>query len=161
MKADRLRFRNPDGIGVMSVRYRPGSDSGWLVTAVGSRKRESTGIPWPQNDGSKKNRHGMTSAQQHAYDRGIKILKARALAFTHPEAYSRQDDPTTRTLTLYQAIEDFKKSVGFDKLPRGVRVRYSGAISHFLIGPGYGDMPLEYSCCDGAFAIGRTNASSQ
>lgn len=140
---EKIKLANPEGIGNLSVRYRPNSNRGWIVTNVGNRKRERTGIPWPEDDGSRKDKHGFTDAQRRAIAKAMPLLKQRALEWEHPEIRQVTAEPK-KIITLEQAIAEFNAAKDIKEKRADIQSRYRNAVYHFLLQPPhYGDIPLQ------------------
>lgn len=134
-----FKIRNPEGIGVLYVRQYTGR--AWLVTHVGNRRHQATGIPWPDDDGTKRNRLGITQRQQVAVNRGLAILQQRVLEYRHPELRQEPTEAPTR-LMLSAAIEEFNHAKGVHSKSKAIQSRYRNAVEHLLIGS-KGDLVLE------------------
>lgn len=136
-----MKILNPEGIGVLYVRYSSGR--GWLVTHVGNIRHRSTGIPWPEDDGSKKNRHGLTTAQQAAINKALPILKQRALEHHYPQLRSvSTPEPHHTGILLSQAIAEFNAAKQIEKKGKTTVSRYRIVAEKLFIGD-IGDMPLD------------------
>ena len=127
-RVERTVWKNRGGIGKVYVR------GGFLWTSIGN-VRESTGVRYPESG---------SDEQGKALKRAKAICQERALQHSHPELIIVDDEVQT-VKTLYAAIADFTESKLTPSMPRSIRSRYKCAISHFLLSPRHGDMPMQFN----------------
>lgn len=153
---ERLKWANPRGFGILYVRRSQPGAQGWLWTSLGGVRRP-TGIKWPDDD---------RSLQRRAKAKGMKILEEMARAHMHPDLgpapppnAGQASEPSlavhapaakatavvsaTKTVTLYDALKEFKDAK-FSDFSRSIQSRYRMAFGHFLLDEKRGNLPMDF-----------------